>query len=83
MFRSKLVRALRLVAVFALATAVLAVVLVSQSSPESRIHMMIATGAGTFLTVLLAGGLMLLLFFSSASGHDEEAAHFQPEQDEQ
>lgn len=45
--------------------------------------MMIATGAGVFLTVLLAGSLMLLIFFSSSNGYDDEAAHFHPENDEQ
>ena len=81
--RSKLKRALGWVGLFALAVAALAVVLVSQSQDQWRIHMMIATGLGTFLTVLLAGALMLLVFLSSSSGHDESAAHFQPENDEQ
>lgn len=77
--RSKLGRAIRWVALFAAAVAVLSVVLVSQSQSEWRIHMMIATGAGIFLTVLLAGTLMLLAFFSSSSGHDDKVARFQPE----
>jgi hypothetical protein len=80
--RSKLKRAIRWVALFALAVAGLAVSLVSQSQDEWRIHMMIATGVGAFLTVLLAGALMLLVFFSSSSGHDESVAHFQPEDDQ-
>ena len=81
--RSTLARAVGWVALFAVAVAVLAVVLVSQSQAEWRIHMMIATGAGIFLTVALAGGLMLLVFLSSSSGLDDAAARFQPENDEQ
>ena len=80
--RARLVRAVRLVAAFALAVAILAVALVSASQDEWRIHMMIATGLGMFLTVLLAGALMLLLFFSSASGHDDAAARFHSKDDE-
>jgi len=81
--RSGLARAIRWVALFALAVAVLAVVLVSRGQAEWRIHMMIATGVGLFLTVMLAGALMLLVFFSSSSGHDDAAARFQPESDDQ
>ena len=55
-------RALGLVALFALAVAVLALVLVSSADAEWRIHMMIATGVGIFLTVFLGGALMLLVF---------------------
>lgn len=80
--RSRLKRAIRWVALFALAVAALAVALVSQSQDEWRIHMMIATGLGIFLTVLLAGALMLLVFFSASSGHDEAVAHFESENDE-
>ena len=40
-------------------------------------------GVGMFVAVLLAGTLMLLIFFSSSSGYDDEAAHFQPENDDQ
>ena len=81
--RSGLARAIRWVALFALAVAVLAVVLVSRGQAEWRIHMMIATGVGMFVTVLLAGSLMLLIFFSSSSGYDDEAAHFESENDDQ
>jgi hypothetical protein len=34
------------------------------------IHMMIATAAGVFVSVLLASALMGLVFLSSGSGHD-------------
>jgi hypothetical protein len=35
------------------------------------IHMMIATAAGVFASVLLASALMGLVFLSSGSGHDD------------
>ena len=35
------------------------------------IHMMIATSAGVFLSVLLASALMGLVFLSSGTGHDD------------
>jgi len=38
------------------------------------IHMMIATIAGVFFTVMLGAALMLLVFMSAGSGHDDEAA---------
>jgi hypothetical protein len=34
-------------------------------------HMAIATGVGTFVSVMLAGGLMSLVFLSNGSGHDD------------
>lgn len=81
--RRRLIRAIRWVALFAGAIASLAVLLVSRDVEGWHPHMMIAAGAGVFLTVLLAGSLMLLIFFSSSSGYDDEAAHFRPENDEQ
>jgi len=81
--RRRLARAIRWVALFALATAILAVLLVSRNITGWHPHMIIATGAGIFFAVLLAGSLMLLIFFSSSSGYDDEAAHFQPENDDQ
>jgi hypothetical protein len=35
------------------------------------IHMAIATGVGTFVSVLLAAALMSLVFLSNGSGHDD------------
>lgn len=35
------------------------------------IHMVIATAAGVFATVMLATGLMSLVFLSHGSGHDD------------
>ena len=33
-------------------------------------HMAIATGVGTFMSVMLAAGLMSLVFLSNGTGHD-------------
>ena len=41
----------------------------------------IATSAGVSLTVLLGGALMGLIFLSSGTGHDEDVAHFEAEDD--
>lgn len=38
---------------------------------EIPIHMLIATSAGVFISVLLASALMGLVFLSSGSGHDD------------
>ncbi len=77
--RVQFVRAIRLVAGFALAVAATAAWLVWQQSDQLRIHMLLATFLGVFLSVLLAGGLMLLIFASNNSGHDEAVATFSPE----
>lgn len=65
-------RLMRWVALVALVAAVAAVLYVSWGGPI-RIHMVIATVAGVFFTVGLAGGLMALAFFSNNSGHDRDA----------
>ncbi|MEP7315902.1 MAG: hypothetical protein ABI667_04320 [Sphingomicrobium sp.] len=77
--RARFVRAFRLVAGFALAVGATAVWLVWQEAGQLRIHMLVATFLGVFLSVLLAGGLMLLIFASNNSGHDEAVATFSPE----
>jgi hypothetical protein len=38
-----------------------------------RLHMVIATTLGIFLTVLVGTGLMSLVFLSAGSGHDAQA----------
>jgi hypothetical protein len=72
--RARFVRALKLVALFGLGVA-----LVHDPADGFRIHMLIATFLGVFLSVMMAGGLMLLIFASSRSGHDDAAHHFSPE----
>ena len=46
-------------------------VFLSKLIGDIPIHMMIATSAGVFASVLLASALMGLVFLSSGSGHDE------------
>ncbi len=45
------------------------------------VAVVIATSAGVALSVLLAGALMALIFMSSGTGHDEDVARFEPEDD--
>ena len=45
--------------------------LLGQIIGDIPIHMLIATSAGVFLSVLLASALMGLVFLSSGSGHDD------------
>ena len=46
-----------------------------------RLHMVIATIAGVFFSVLLGTALMGLAYFSSHSGHDENA-HIHEDEDD-
>lgn len=62
-------------ALFSIVIAAMAVVLVARGDSGVHIHMLIATGLGVGLTVLLATGLMTLMFLSSSSGHDDAAAN--------
>ena len=64
-------RIMRLMALFAIAIAALAVVLVARGDEGIHIHMLIATALGTGLSVLLAGALMSLVVLSASSGRDE------------
>jgi hypothetical protein len=68
-------------ALFSIAVAAVAVLLVARGDSGVHIHMLIATALGAGLSVLLAGALMSLVFLSAESGHDEEASRF--EEDEQ
>ena len=61
--------------------AIIAVWLVARDDPEVHVHMMIATGLGVGLTVLLGTALISLAYLSDASGHDEQA-HYPPESDD-
>jgi hypothetical protein len=66
-------------ALFSMAVAAIAVLLVARGDNGTHIHMMIATALGAGLSVLLAGALMSLVFLSSSSGHDDEANRFEEE----
>ena len=66
-------RIFRLLALFSIAIAALAVVLVARDGGGEHVHMLVATALAVGLTVLLGSGLMTLVFLSARSGHDEEA----------
>lgn len=68
-------RIFRLCAALSLVIAAMAVILVSRGDPTLHIHMLVATGLGVGLTVLLGTSLMTLTFLSASSGHDEQASH--------
>ena len=70
-------RIMKYMALFSIAVAAIAVLLVARGVAGAPIHMLIATALGAGLSVLLAGALMSLVFLSSGSGHDEEAGRFQ------
>ena len=74
-FKQRFWRIFRLCAALSLVIAVIAVILVSRGDPTLHIHMLIATGLGVGLTVLLGTSLMSLTFLSASSGHDEQASH--------
>jgi Na+/proline symporter len=74
-------RMMRWIALFAIAIAAIAVLLVARGDTGTHVHMLIATALGAGLSVLLAGALMSLVFLSAHSGHDEAANRF--EEDEQ
>lgn len=67
-------RLMKWMALFAIAVAAIAVLLVMQGEDGAPVHMLIATALGAGLSVLLAGALMSLVFLSNRSGHDDEAA---------
>jgi hypothetical protein len=74
-------RIMKWMALFSMAVAATAVLLVARGDNGAHIHMLIATALGAGLSVLLAGALMSLVFLSSSSGHDDEANRFEEEQD--
>ena len=67
-------RIFRLMIVLALVLAAIAMILVSRGDPTLHINMLVATGLGVGITVLLGTSLMTLVFLSADSGHDEVAA---------
>ena len=69
--KRRFVRIMRWAALFSLAVAALAVVLVAKGDSSVHIHMLIATALGVGFSVLLGTALMSLMFLSNSSGHDE------------
>ena len=74
-------RVMKWMALFSVAVAAIAVLLVIRGDKGAHVHMMIATALGAGLSVLLAGALMSLVFLSSDSGYDEAANRFEEDQD--
>jgi hypothetical protein len=67
-------RTMRWMALASVAAALLAIFYLWVTGTEMRLHLVIATLAGVFLSVLLGTGLMGLLFASNLSGADDEAS---------
>ncbi|HEV8407993.1 MAG TPA: hypothetical protein VGQ34_08655 [Sphingomicrobium sp.] len=72
--RRRFWRIFRLLAFLSIVVAGIAVILVSRGDSSLHINMLIATGLGVGLTMLLGTSLMTLVFLSAESGHDEAAA---------
>ena len=72
--KRQFLKLMRWAALFAIAVAALAVVLVARGDTEIRVHMLIATALGVGLSVLLGIALMTLVFLSNRMGQDAEAA---------
>jgi hypothetical protein len=67
-------RIFRLLVLLSIVIAGIAIIMVSRGDSRLHINMLIATGLGTALMVLLGTSLMTLTFLSADSGHDEAAA---------
>ena len=78
----RFLRILKWLALFSIAIAAIAVALVAYGEDTQDANVLVATGLGVGLTVLLGTGLMVLTFLSSRSGHDEEAGKSRIEGDE-
>lgn len=74
-------RIFRLMLLLAVVIAGLAMMLVARGDPTLHINMLIATGVGVGITVLLGTSLMTLVFLSADSGHDEAAALHRQDKD--
>ncbi len=64
-------------ALFSLAIAAIAVLLVARGDEAIHVHMLIATALGVGLSVLLGIALMSLVFLSNRAGIDADAADHQ------
>jgi hypothetical protein len=67
-------RIFRLLALLSIVTATIAVILVGEGDPVLHINMIVATGLGVGVAVLLGTSLMTLVFLSAGTGHDDAAA---------
>ena len=81
--KRQFLRIMRLGALFSIAIAAIAVVLVAKGDSTVRVHMLIATALGVGLSVLLGIALMSLVFLSNRLGQDADAAdHRQKEEND-
>jgi hypothetical protein len=72
--KRQFLRLMRWGALFSLAIAAIAVLLVARGDEAIHIHMLIATALGVGLSVMLGIALMSLVFLSSRLGQDANAA---------
>jgi Na+-driven multidrug efflux pump len=72
--KQQFLKIMRWGALFSFAIAAIAVLLVARGDERLHVHMLIATGLGVGLSVLLGIGLMTLVFLSSRMGQDADAA---------
>ena len=73
-------RIMRLMALFSIVIAALAVWLVIRGDSEIPIHTVIETALGVAFSVLLGTALMTLVFLSAKSGHDEQVRRVDDEE---
>jgi hypothetical protein len=76
--KRQFLKIMRWAALFSLAIAALAVVLVAWGEPGVHLHMLIATALGVGLSLLLGIALMSLVFLSNRLGQDADAADHKP-----
>ncbi len=74
-------RIFRLLCLFSVVIAAVAVALVTQGAGEVHASLIIATALGVGLTVLVGTSLMTLVFLSDASGHDQDVSDVNKEKD--
>jgi hypothetical protein len=67
-------RLMKWMVLVAIATVCLSLLYLWKSGAPLPLHLVVATIAGVGLTVLVGTGLMGLVFLSHRSGHDDEAA---------
>lgn len=68
-------RLFRLLALLSALVAGIAVAFVAYGETERHIHLLVATGLGVFLMMLVGTALMTLVFLSASSGHDSAAGN--------
>ena len=78
--KRQFLKIMRWAALFSLAIAAIAVLLVARGDETLHLHMLIATALGVGLSVMLGIALMTLVFLSSRA-HDADAADHQQKDD--